>query len=333
MAAVIFDGMKQTQPKSVGLRIRDIFASITGRDGPDEISQIESAMQRLEAERAAAQTELAAVAEQRVQALLDDDDDACDRLDRRGEALHRVCERVEVALPALQQRLDDARKRSDQAARLATYNAAKDATRAAEAALRKYPEAAKQIVDILEAIARADCAVSAANAALPEDRAALAFVEQAMRGHEPERDEVLDETYDEEWVHVGTGWKVEPADIENIVVAADGRTGTYETLLHNAGLTMYGVEKRRYRTTRTSRARSVDRVEPLSTQITLPCLAIGGGWPFWAPAGVGPIYGPPDGKAVLAAVADARAHWTDRPTARPERLIEVERRPVDGKAA
>jgi hypothetical protein len=322
----------QQQTKSAGFRLREIFSALAGRDMADEVASIEGAMARLEAERVAAQAELATLAEQRVQALLDDDDGTLDRLDRRGEALHRVIERVEVALPELQRRLDDARRRGDEAARLATYNTAKEARRAAESALRKYPDAAKQIVDILEAVARADSAVAAANAALPEGQAALAFAEQMMRGHAPEHDEILDETDEEVWEHIDAGWRVEPDDIKKIVVAEDGRTGSYETFAHNVGLTSYRVQKRRYRTTRILQARSADRVEPLSTQIMLPRLAFGDDRPFWKPTGVGALYGPPDGKAVLAAIADLRTHWNDKPKERPERSIVTSRRLIEEEA-
>jgi hypothetical protein len=320
------------QKKSAGFRLREIFAALSGRDTGDEISSIESAMARLEAERVAAQAELATLAEQRVQALLDDDDGTLDRLDRRGEALHRVIERVEVALPELQRRLDDARKRGDEAARLATYSAAKEARRAAESALRKYPDAAKQIVDILEAVARADSAVAAANAALPEGQAALAFAEQVVRGYEPEHDEILDETDEEVWEHVNTGWKVDLADVSRIVVAEDGVTGRYEKFAHHIGLTTYQVVKRRYRTTRMRQARSANRVEPLSTQIVLPRLAFGDDRPLRKPTGVGALYGLPDGKAVLAAVADLRTHWNDKPKERPARSIVTSRRLIEGDA-
>jgi hypothetical protein len=325
-------GMENQSKKSAGFRLREIFSALAGRDMADEVASIESAMARLEAERVAAQAELATLAEQRVQALLDDDDARCDRLDRRGEMLHRTCERVEVALPELQRRLDDARRRGDEAARLATYNAAKEARRAAESALRKYSDAAKQIVDILEAVARADSAVAAANAALPEGQAALAFAEQVVRGDVPEHDEILDETDEEVWEHVSTGWKVDPDDVAKIVEARAGSRGSYETSVHNVGLTTYEVVKRRYRTTRILQARSADRVEPLSTQIVLPRLAFGDDRPFWKPTGVGALYGPPDGKAVLAAVADLRTHWSDKPKERPERSIVTSRRLVEGEA-
>jgi hypothetical protein len=320
------------QKKSAGFRLREIFAALSGRDTGDEIGSIESAMARLEDERVAAQAELATLAEQRVQALLDDDDGTLDRLDRRGEALHRVIERVEVALPELQRRLDDARRRGDEAARLTTYNTAKEARRAAESALRKYPEVAKQIVDILEAVARADSAVAAANAALPEGQAALAFAEQVVRGHAPEHDEILDETDEEVWEHVNTGWKVDPDDVAKIVVARAGQTGSYETSVHNVGLTTYEVVKRRYRTTRILHARSAERVEPLSTQIVLPRLAFGDDRPLWKPTGVGALFGLPDGKAVLAAIADLRTRWSDKPKERPERSIVTSRRVIGGEA-
>lgn len=85
----------------------------------------------------------------------------------------------------LTERLHDAEAAEESARRQAGYRAASKARdHAAQAIREKYPTAAETILEILEAAAKADLLVDAANAALPEGAEILESVEIAAR-HAP----------------------------------------------------------------------------------------------------------------------------------------------------
>jgi hypothetical protein len=297
---------KQSSP---GLRLREIFSTLTGRDGRDDIARIEAAMTKLEGEKSSAQAELATLASERTERLLDDDDAALDRIDRRSEALHRVIERVsEAGLPELQRRLAAARAQIDEGAREALYSAAEDASKLAEKALRSYPALAKKIVCVIEAVAKADAAVAQANAALPTGKQALVYVEHAVRGWPREDDILVDQQDRMVWTRADEPNWIIQADLVDMIETEDGITGTLRVRYDGGGIKTWPVVKRRHRTTKQIRGRSAYLPNPLSLLVSLPAL-ISGAPDIWEPYGNGMFTGDPDGSEILTKIAEMTEGW------------------------
>ncbi len=88
------------------MKISDFLAKLGKPNGkPENAEKLSVAIGELERERGKAQAALATASQRRTEMLLADDDAALDLLDREIEAAHRMIERVDLALPALRERL------------------------------------------------------------------------------------------------------------------------------------------------------------------------------------------------------------------------------------
>jgi hypothetical protein len=128
------------------LSLGDFVRSISSRDKPDDVGELEAAIARLEAERAAAGAELTAIAERRPTLLLSDDDKKLDLDERAAERAYRAVEKVDLVLPGLRDRLSAARNASRR-------DWEKDLTARCDATLAKYLTAFGTAVEVGEALA------------------------------------------------------------------------------------------------------------------------------------------------------------------------------------
>lgn len=208
------------------LKLRDVFNSLSTKDGADSESRIRQAISSIEAEHDAARAELAQVAEKRTDLLLNDDDAGLDKLDRRAEALHRVLERCAFALPELQKRLASVRDRDAENARIASYELAVQKGLEAEKRLKLgYPKLAAELLQLAGIAADAIAAADAANQDLPEGRQLIEQPEIVSRATKALPEEIVGRKSVELWVFEGSENVVRD---QERVRPADGGIGILE---------------------------------------------------------------------------------------------------------
>jgi hypothetical protein len=120
----------------------------------------------------------------------------------RREAAVRI-ERAEALVSALRERLETAREREAEVARVEVYENAKRLAAEGREALALYPQAAQDLVTILTVIAEAELAVAQANADRPRGAEPIPAVEHAVRDVPTGPDEVISEVEVQRWVRVG----------------------------------------------------------------------------------------------------------------------------------
>lgn len=212
------------------LKIKDLFSSITAKDGADDADRIRAAITKVEAEQSNARSELAGIADQRTEALLSDDDAALDRLDRRTEALHRTLERCEFALPQLQERLRAADKRGAEENRRAAFEKAKAAAKEAEKRLlRDYNRLAGELLGLILTATEAIAEVDRVNRDLPEGFEPVQIPPGLARGATYFPEKVVDEEIVERWVGQKSGALVD----QRLVQDLGNGVGTIETATSN----------------------------------------------------------------------------------------------------
>lgn len=176
-----------------------------------------------EAELAAArEAQAAAVAAYRA-GLLFADEAALRQLDTACRDAEVRLDRAKALVEALRERLAEAREREAEVERVAVYQAAqRQADDARRLLAEVYPQLAGDLVHVIEAVARAEVEVEAANADLPRNAEPLASVEHAARDIPAEPDEILSEIEVERWVAVGN---IKPGSFDqaNVYVTGAGR--------------------------------------------------------------------------------------------------------------
>ncbi len=128
---------------SLGDFVRSLAAP---KDKPDDIGELEAAIERLQSERAASEAELSAISARRPTLLLSDDDKKLDLDERASERAYRAVEKIDLVLPGLRDRLSAARNASRR-------DWEKDLTARCDAALAKFLTAFGAAVEAGEELA------------------------------------------------------------------------------------------------------------------------------------------------------------------------------------
>ncbi|TIL93058.1 MAG: hypothetical protein E5Y73_14815 [Mesorhizobium sp.] len=270
--------------------------------------EIEVALAKLDvdaAERAAEDLEA-----ERRDLLVSGDDKDLAIIEERIAAANRVIERSIAMRRELERRLADIRDEEIEAERRQRFEAAKAATAEAGKALARYPKLAREILDVLEAVAIAEVAIEVANKQLPAGETRLRSAEHLVRGFAGAPRETVSEERSDRWFYAGdkAAWgAVEESLIGDI--KANGRTGE---LVTNGG--SRPVQKKTIQRRVFLEAQAPDRITPLAAVIRLPALSAGA-TDLWSPCG-------PDGVAylvgegchrVVEAVAARRAEAAQKP--------------------
>ncbi|OJU51142.1 MAG: hypothetical protein BGO03_01795 [Mesorhizobium sp. 61-13] len=230
-------------------------------------SEIVTALAELDID--AAEREAADLEAQRRRLLVSGDDTALEAIEVKITAANRAIERTLALREELEARLAGIDAETAEADRRARYEQAVSIRAAGEKALRKYPQIARQLLDLLETLASAEIAISAANADRPEGSPELESVE-AMRCLPAEPRELLrTESVPDAWCYQD-GDRVDPGLVAGIV-STDGRTGFLQRK-EGSGQRDIAVFKRRLERQVFNEARAPYTAPRLAGEIILPGL-------------------------------------------------------------
>lgn len=179
------------------------LVSLAGRDDATT-GELAPSLPQAEAELSAAR-EAQATAEADYKAnLLTADDVAMRRLvEARSDAGVRV-DRAIALVEALRERLVVAEAREAEVARMVAYEAAvAEADAARHALAERYPVLARELVRLMETVARAELTVGRVNADLPQGAAAIERVEASVRDVPAVPERIVSEIPVERWVDEG----------------------------------------------------------------------------------------------------------------------------------
>lgn len=221
---------------------------------------------------------------QRRDALLDDDDKAIERLDEQIRAAALNVERAVAAKSRLQERLEEAEADEREAARREKYAQAQKAAAEATKALKRYPDLARQIVEIIETVASAEAEIAAANGDLPAGAEPLPSAETAARGWPAIPSKEVRGRPRQAWFFAGdyAGWgEVQAGDLKELQqTTVNG--GVVNRLVSDRPVRI-PVELRTIIDIEVTPGQSAVEPAPLASQLQLPALHAGLP-PIWSPA-------------------------------------------------
>ncbi|KQZ29147.1 hypothetical protein ASD50_18320 [Mesorhizobium sp. Root552] len=206
---------------------------------------------------------------QRRRLLVSGDDAALEAIEVKITTANRAIERTLALREELEARLAGIDAETAEADRRARYDQAVSIRGTAEKALRKYPQIARQLLDLLETLASAEIAINTANADRPEGLPEIESVE-AMRCLPGDARELLrTESVPDIWCYQD-GDRVDPGLIARIE-STDGKTGFLQ-MKEGAGQRDIPVFKRRFERQVFNEARAPYTAPRLAGEIILPGL-------------------------------------------------------------